>query len=117
MPSQKEVGPGERVTMDCLWECLKPVPGGLGLFVHLEGPGGARIQADHSPEVPTDAWRPGEKMADSFEIVFPENAPAGKYKILLGWYDPRHGRKRLPIYNEDGSKKGSHLKVGEIVCE
>ena len=37
---------------------------------------------------PTTAWRPGEVVADVYDLALPVDAPPGSYTPLLIWYDP-----------------------------
>ena len=35
---------------------------------------------------PTSAWTPGEIVRDQYAVGLPENAPAGEYQVLVGFY-------------------------------
>ncbi len=54
---------------------------------------------------PTTAWRPGEVVADAYEIRLPVGTPPGDYRPLVVIYDPatgkEYGRAELePVYLE-----------------
>ena len=40
---------------------------------------------------PADAWRPGEVVADAYEIRLPPGTPPGEYRPLVVVYDPASG--------------------------
>jgi hypothetical protein len=92
-PSQ--LVPGQRAQLTFYWRCraeLEP----WHIFVHLEDAAGSgeRIHADHDPvggRFPTDAWRPGDTIADTVYFV-PGKDPLILY---LGFYS--QGENRLPI--------------------
>jgi hypothetical protein len=35
---------------------------------------------------PTSSWAPGEILRDQYAVVLPEDAPAGEYQVLVGFY-------------------------------
>src|ERR1700730_14697191 len=87
--------PGQGARLSLFWRCrseLEP----WHVFVHLDDAqgSGARIPAEHDPaqgRSPTDAWRPGDLVADP--IAF---APgAHPLNLFVGFYT--QGDSRLPI--------------------
>ena len=87
--------PGQRATLTLVWRC-KAEMDPWRIFVHLDDANGtgARIHAEHDPaqgRYPTDAWRPGEVIADAVSFV-PERFPLGLY---LGFYS--QGETRLHL--------------------
>ena len=87
--------PGQRATLTLYWRCkaeLEP----WHVFVHLDDATGTgiRIHAEHDPaggRFPTDAWRPGDLIADAFAFV-PGNHPL---LLFLGFYS--QGENRLTL--------------------
>jgi len=87
--------PGQRAKLTLYWRCRAEMDR-WHIFVHLDdatGTGG-RIHAEHDPaggRFPTDAWRPGDLIADSFAF------PAGPNPLLLflGFYS--EGENRLTL--------------------
>ena len=65
--------PGQRARITLYWRCIRPLDA-WHIFVHLDDATGAspeRIHAEHDPvqgRFPTDAWRPGDLIADPFII-------------------------------------------------
>jgi hypothetical protein len=56
---------------------------------------------------PTTAWRPGEQVADAYEIPVPAGLPPGEYTPLLILYEPatglERGRAELPPIHLEGN--------------
>ncbi len=85
------------------------------IFVHLDDTAGngERIHAEHDPaesRFPTDAWKPGDLIADSFWFI-PGRNPL---LLFLGFYT--QGDNRLPLTTpgrgrDDGSNR---LLVGVL---
>ena len=87
--------PGQRTTVTLYWKCLAEL-GPWRVFVHLDDVAGtgSRIHAEHDPaqgRFPTDAWKPGDTVADSFSFT------AGRDSLYLyvGFYS--EGENRLPL--------------------
>jgi len=90
-------------------------PKGLGerfkVSARLQEIGGRVIGAVDAEPVggayPTDAWRPGEIVADACEIPLPSGTPPGDYIPLLVIYDPATGAERgrieLPAVHLEGN--------------
>ena len=69
--------PGQRVRVTLYWRCRAQLDA-WHIFVHLDDATGTgeRIHAEHDPaggRFPTDAWQPGDFIADSFSFVAPRN--------------------------------------------
>jgi hypothetical protein len=87
--------PGQRTRMTLYWRAraeLEP----WHVFVHLDDATGSgeRIHAEHDPaggRFPTDAWKPGDSVADSFYFV-PGRSPL---LFFVGFYS--QGDNRLPL--------------------
>ncbi len=120
LPESRAISPGQTLWIRCLWECQKPIPKPLSIFVHfLNSRGEVAFQADHplGDEIDLSGYlEKGEKFLDQFEVSIPENLSPGRYDIFLGWWDDREN-KRLPIHDSNGKKLGSRLKIGELQCE
>ena len=110
----KALVPGQRMRMTLYWKAhaeLEP----WHIFVHLDDARGSgeRIHAEHDPaggRFPTDAWKPGDTIADAFEFV----APRGPLTLYLGFYS--QGENRLALTNPGrGRDDGNHrLYVGVL---
>jgi len=93
------VHPGDVIVVDLFWEPLDVTPSDLTVFFHLLGP--ARVdgsplwaQDDHPPQwgrANTTIWRPGGLIRDAYVISVPPDAPAGEYRIAIGFYNPEDG--------------------------
>ncbi len=65
-------------------------------------------QVDRAPQPPTRAWLIGETIPDAYRISIDADAPAGKYKIIVGMYDAATGA-RLAV-----DHGGDSIVVAEI---
>ena len=86
---------GQRVRLTLVWRCRAEMDA-WHIFVHLDDSAGSRIHAEHEPaggRYPTDAWRPGDLVADT--VVFtPGTNPLMLY---VGFYT--QGENRLHLDN------------------
>ncbi|HYN88633.1 MAG TPA: hypothetical protein VER55_08885, partial [Ardenticatenaceae bacterium] len=110
------VEPGERLQVRLFWEAMSPMETNLTGFVHLVGPGGQlAAQRDQEPLggfLPTSLWRPRQVIADDYELLVPDNAPAGEYELRAGMYDATTG---LRLQVSDGSRPiGDFVGMGTL---
>jgi hypothetical protein len=96
---------GERAwTLTLAWEAEGPVNEDYVVFVHLVDEGGEiRSQSDAPPGggfYPTSFWIPGETVLDRHDLTLPDGAPAGRYRLRVGLYQPETGL-RLPVPTGD----------------
>ena len=91
---------GLPLSLTLLWQAETRPDRDYTLFVHLvDGAGAVGAQVDGQPLggfYPTSFWDPGEEVRDMVNLALPEDLPAGRYTIRLGWYLPDTGR-RLPL--------------------
>ena len=91
------------LNLDVTWQPLQIFADDLKIFVHLvDSNDHILAQFDGQPKAgtyPTSQWIPGEIIADSYPILFPDNAPPGPYRVFVGLYDEASGL-RLPVLND-----------------
>ena len=94
------VAPGERLSLTLYWRAQSTISSSYKVFTHLVGSNGAiRGQQDSIPRGytwPTTRWLPGEVVTDEYAIPIRDNAPPGRYTLMIGMYDEESGA-RLPI--------------------
>src|SRR5207248_11031725 len=86
---------GQRSKLTLFWRCRAEMEP-WHIFVHLDDASGTgeRIHAEHEPaggRFPTDAWKAGDGIADSFFFI-PGRSPL---LLFLGFYSA--GENRLPL--------------------
>ncbi len=95
-----ETHPGEELLVALEWESLRPVDQNFHVFVHLLNAQGERIaQRDGQPLLwlrPTSTWQPGERIEDRYGMMLPDDLPVGRYRIVIGLYEPSSG-ERQPV--------------------
>jgi hypothetical protein len=77
------------------WQATASLVRGLKVSARLLDAAGQPVaQADAVPvhfAYPTTAWRPGEFIADVYDLALPAGLPPGEYTPLLILYDPAQG--------------------------
>jgi hypothetical protein len=111
-----EVARGGEVTVVTYFQVRKRLPPSWRLFFHLDGPGGFR-NLDHVPVeglLPTEQWRPGQRIRDRQRIAVAPYMPAGRYTLWIGVY--RSGSSdRLPVSPRELTDGHDRLRVGTFV--
>jgi 4-amino-4-deoxy-L-arabinose transferase-like glycosyltransferase len=102
-----ELRPGATVRFKLSWTTSAPLPKDYWLFAHLLGPGDQRYGQIDLP-YPTSQWAPGSFAASELPIALPPDAPAGRYRLLIGLYDQATGQ-RLELTSDAQSR----LPAGE----
>lgn len=93
---------GETLGVTLYWKALRDGDRDLTVFTHLIHDGEPTTlygQRDSQPvfgAYPTTAWRAGEVIKDRYDIPIDPNAPAGAYRVAVGFYDRATG-ERLPL--------------------
>ena len=83
--------PGGRVPVTLYWQALQPLETSYQVFTHLAGEAGPAAQSDGVPvcwQYPTDAWRPGQIIADQHAIALSPDIPPDDYPLEVGLYLP-----------------------------
>jgi hypothetical protein len=62
------------------------------------------------PSPPIRQWRKGEVVREDYSVNVPLDAPAGKYDIIIGLWDPEGSKERLKLKG----KTSDEIKIGEI---
>jgi hypothetical protein len=66
-------------------------------FVHLRDAAGQVVAQKDQPPLsgayPTSLWDSGEIIADEIIILVPAELSAGKYQLVIGWYDVQTGQR------------------------
>ena len=91
-----DVHPDDTLSMQLIWQALKPMDRRYTAFVHLLGPHNSTLdsplwaQDDHEPgqtTYSTDRWFPGEVVIDTFHLHIPADALPGEYALSTGFYE------------------------------
>jgi hypothetical protein len=106
--------PGQRAKLTLYWRCkaeLEP----WHIFVHLDDATGTgeRIHAEHDPaggRFPTEAWKPGDSIADSFWFV-PGHTPL---LLFLGFYSQGENRLLLNTPGRGRDDGNNRLLAGVL---
>ncbi len=115
--------PGDLLRGTLMLRARRIPPRDYVLFVHLiDGSSHIVSQWDKQPQqgkYPTSFWDAGEEVRDEFSIQVPQDAPAGDYRIELGYYSPENG-ERLGAAGDPYKglrAAGDHLEMGPLPLE
>jgi len=112
-----EVESGGSVHLTLYWQALSTIETSYTVFIHLlDEEGDLRGQRDSVPgggSLPTTGWMAGEVITDRYDISIASDAPPGRYRLLVGMYEPIGG-KRLPVYDGAGNQVGDGATLQEV---
>jgi hypothetical protein len=110
-----EARPGDVIPVTLNWRGLRTMAEDYTVFVHLVGPDGRlHGQADSWPvqgSYPTSQWAGDREVEDPYAVSLEPNAPAGRYRVEVGWYD-LETMQRLQIVNGEGEPVADSYAVG-----
>jgi hypothetical protein len=109
------VAKGQRVKVVHYFESVAALDKSWKLFVHVQDASapGILVNADHVPVDglhPTDKWKVGQIIEDSYEVAIPPDAP-GELSVFIGFY---RFDDRLPVdapSAHDGANRIPALKL------
>ncbi len=85
-----------------VFHCLAESQRNWQIFVHVDGPGGPRINRDHEPvesgKYPVRLWQPGDYVRDRINIAIPVTYRPGVYTVYIGFFD---GGDRMRVEGGD----------------
>lgn len=108
--------PGGRIPVTLYWQTLAPISTSYHVFTHLESDAGPIAQSDGVPvcwTYPTDAWRPGQIIADQHALALPPDVAPGQYSLAVGLYLPENF-ERLEVVDIAGNPAGTSITLDVI---
>jgi hypothetical protein len=111
-------GTGVRLDVDLSWKpaAERPVPDGT-VFVHLAEANGHPLASGDAPPTagryPPRLWRPSEAVADRHALPL-DGVPPGRYRLLVGWYDPADGRRWPARDGQGGGWPDGAVELGQV---
>ena len=116
--SSAAAGPGDTLTLTLYWECLAPMETSYTVFVHLLGPDGKMYgQQDSIPwggRLPTTHWVAGEVITDEYAVRVSQDAPAGRYTLLVGMYHVQTGIRLAAVEADGTSLPSDCVLIAEV---
>jgi hypothetical protein len=92
-----DVAAGESVRVTLYWQTGRRMETSWKVFTHLlDGTSQIWGQRDSIPvegTYPTTGWLEGEVVTDRYELPIRPDAPAGRYQLEVGMYDPQTGER------------------------
>jgi 4-amino-4-deoxy-L-arabinose transferase-like glycosyltransferase len=109
--------PGEIVPVTLFWEALRSLESPYKVTVQmLDGQGRLVSQVDTIPGdglAPTTAWQPGDRLADRYGVLVPDDAASGTYTLIAAVYHAATGQ-RLAVEGA-AARADDVVRLGEIV--
>lgn len=101
--------PGGNAQVRLYWQALVTPSRSYKVFVHLVDEVG-RVAAQHDDyplrgSRPTNTWRPGEGLLDTYRISLGPDLKPGTYTLAVGLYDGTTGKRLGPVYDALGVKQ------------
>jgi hypothetical protein len=82
--------PGQTLPLTFYWAADAAPAADWTTFIHLLDASGAKVaQVDRTPVgvfYPPTSWRPGQILADQYELTLPPSLPPGSYRLIFGAY-------------------------------
>lgn len=117
-PAGSSVAPGSTVTVHLVYRAKASAPVDLTQFLHLySAEAGLMGQVDGPPangNNPTSSWQPGEIITDTATLVIKDDAPAGSYSLVVGYYDPLTG-ERTQVLLPDGTQPSDRAVLLKMI--
>lgn len=114
-PVLARIAPGTDLALALRWEVTGTTKTPYRVFVHLTDPRGSMVaQVDREPldrRFPTSFWEPGEEIRDPVSLRLPAEVAPGRYRLLIGLYDPETGT-RVPV--TVAGESSDSLSLGEV---
>lgn len=112
-PRWRQDGPGLEWTV--YWRAAQAPAGGELLFVHIVGPGDAKLaQIDVAPAAEL-AGRPGLVTPQRLRVPLAAPPPDGEYRVLAGLFNPADGTRR-PASSAGNRLPGDAALLAVIRC-
>lgn len=90
-----------QIELTLYWQATREMTQSLTVFTHVEGD---RLWGQHDgpPTRPADHWVMGEVVADRHVIPLDPATPPGRYRLVVGMYDP--ALVRVPAFDPGGRR-------------
>jgi hypothetical protein len=108
-----ELSPGDRVMVTLYLRKLADAGIDYDVLLRLVGPDGAEIWRDEgwsATDLTPDGWPADAVVEDNRELVIPDDAAPGQYKLMLSFYDPKNG-ELLPVAGGGVSHEVTRFEV------
>ena len=84
------------------WQALRGVEADYTIFVQLFNEAGEIVaQGDRPPPLATGYWERGETVVSRHDLTYDQPLTAGRYTMIVGWYDAATGERLTLRGGED----------------
>lgn len=110
------VNAGGELELTLYWECAGPILYRYTVFTHVideyDVIWGQKDSIPLGGTRPTDSWKVGEILTDTYRIPIKPEAEAGQYWLTIGMYNPST-MERVPAFDAEGTR----LSADQIVLQ
>lgn len=110
--------PNESLKIRLFWQAMAESESNYTTFVHLIAPDGQLVSQQDQPPLggffPTSAWEADDLIFDDYVLQLPPDAPAGRYELRVGMYDPETVQRLPVVMDGDAPTAGDSVLVGSI---
>lgn len=119
--SDETLAPGDTLSIALIWESDGKVKEDYTVFCHILSADGELVAQKDRPPLygvrPTQTWRKGEILEDSYQITLDDSLASGEYELSVGMYSV-DSMKRLPAYDRRGKRwKNARIVLGSLRVE
>jgi hypothetical protein len=101
--------PGQPLRLTLFWQALAAINTNYTIFLHLRNQANQTVaQIDFIPAHSTSNWWVGDTPVDSKELALPAGLPPGRYRLLVGLYNPQT-LERLAVQNDSTGENAIEL--------
>ncbi|MFL5733115.1 MAG: DUF2723 domain-containing protein [Chloroflexia bacterium] len=116
-PEPPDLTAGGLLQVTLYWKATEHLTERYVVFNHIIDEQGGKIgQLDGEPgqgAAPTQDWKPGTVITDTYPISISAQAAPGPYRLMTGLYT-RLGQRRVPALNADGNSLGDYPELAEV---
>ena len=114
---KETIRPGETLAVALYWRAVASMDASYTVTVQAINEGQVKAgQIDRLPchgGCPTTTWRPGDLVAERYDLPIAAEAVPGRYQLIVGMYDLATGQA-LTWRNAEGRDLGPYLPLGTV---
>jgi 4-amino-4-deoxy-L-arabinose transferase-like glycosyltransferase len=116
--TRRALRPGESTTITLHWEARERLATNYVVSAQIIDPDPARLikaaQLDAPPDPPVTAWTPGAPVADARTLTIADDAPPGRYRLLVRVYPAGDPAGALRVRGDAGAQSVDYVWLSWI---
>lgn len=102
----KTIARGRSLRVTLYWRSAVAPVTSYTVFAQLVGTEPRPVAQHDGPPAygayPTNVWQPGDLVRDPHEMAIPDGLPPGRYRLIVGLYQPDRGQRLAPLADPPG---------------